>query len=59
MARHTDVIIGRAETTHDEQVSGSLAKAINDVLGSAAAIQGITAVKIGVFTAVIVVWDDS
>jgi hypothetical protein len=59
MARHTDIIVGEVVATHDETLTGSVAKAVNDLIGSATAIQGLSIVKIGKDCAVIVVWDDA
>jgi hypothetical protein len=58
MARHTDVITGEIVATHDEQITGSVAKAVNDIIASASAVQGISITKIGRDSAVVVVWDD-
>lgn len=57
MTRHVDVVVGEAVNGQDEQITGSLPKAVYDLLNGKTFI-GMAAVKNGQNTAVIVVWDD-
>ena len=57
MARHVCEVVAEAVNGRDEQITGSLSKAVYDLI-SAASAYSIAASQKGSRTVVVIVWDD-